>query len=132
MEVTSSFLVLLSECQRVLTAPTFPTFVRLMCGWVLSHRCRFMTDLIWSSGSTRRGHHSKYHRFFNICPSKPVSSENRLPGLPIFSPWPGDGRATSHPPAKTTRSDPAKPPTRVLKRKYYAQKVRNLNLGVTP
>lgn len=65
MEVTSSFLVLLSEFQCVFTAPTFATFVRLMCGWVLSHRRRFVTDLIWSSGSTRRGHHSKYHRFFS-------------------------------------------------------------------
>lgn len=65
MEVTSSFLVLLSEFRCVFTVPTFPTFVSLMCGWVLSHRRRFVTDLIWSSGSTRRGHHSKYHRFFS-------------------------------------------------------------------
>jgi hypothetical protein len=65
MEVTSSFLILLSEFQCVFTVPTFATFVPLMCGWVLSHRRRFVTDLIWSSGSTRRGHHSKYHRFFS-------------------------------------------------------------------
>jgi len=36
-----------------------------MTGWVLSHRRRFVTELIWSSGSTRRGHHSCYHRFFS-------------------------------------------------------------------
>jgi hypothetical protein len=36
-----------------------------MCGWVLTHRRRFVTDLIWSSGSVRRGHHCKYHRFFS-------------------------------------------------------------------
>jgi hypothetical protein len=35
-----------------------------MAGWVLSHRRRFVTELIWSSGSTRRGHHSRYHNFF--------------------------------------------------------------------
>jgi hypothetical protein len=35
-----------------------------MTGWVLSHRRRFVTELIWSSGSTHRGHHSCYHNFF--------------------------------------------------------------------
>jgi hypothetical protein len=65
VEATSTFLVLLAEFQCVFTTPTFATFLRLMCGWVLSHRRRFVTDLIWSSGSTRRGHHSKYHRFFS-------------------------------------------------------------------
>lgn len=65
MEVTSSFLVLLSEFQCVFTAPTFVTFLRLMTGWVLTHRRRFVTDLIWSSGSTHVGHHSRYHRFFS-------------------------------------------------------------------
>jgi hypothetical protein len=65
MEVTPSFVVLLSEFQCVFTAPSFVTFLRLMSGWVLSHRRRFVTDLIWSSGSTRKGHYSKYHRFFS-------------------------------------------------------------------
>jgi len=36
-----------------------------MTGWVLSHRRRFVTDLIWSSGCTRIGHRSRYHRFFS-------------------------------------------------------------------
>jgi hypothetical protein len=36
-----------------------------MTGWVLSHRRRFVTELIWSSGCTRWGHHSCYHRFFS-------------------------------------------------------------------
>jgi hypothetical protein len=36
-----------------------------MTGWVLSHRRRFVTELIWSSGSTHRGHHSRYHNFFS-------------------------------------------------------------------
>jgi hypothetical protein len=31
----------------------------------LSNRRRFVTDLIWSSGSTHKGHHSRYHRFFS-------------------------------------------------------------------
>jgi hypothetical protein len=65
MEATSTFLILLAEFQCVFTKPTFATFLRLMSGWVLSHRRRFVTELIWSSGSTRTGHHSKYHRFFS-------------------------------------------------------------------
>jgi SRSO17 transposase len=65
MECTQSFANLLSVFQCVFTAPTFPIFVSLMTGWVLSHRRRFVTDLIISSGSTRRGHYCRYHRFFS-------------------------------------------------------------------
>ena len=65
MECTGSFTSLLSEFQCVFTQPTFQIFVCLMTGWVLSHRRRFVTDLIWSSGCTRKGHHSRYHRFFS-------------------------------------------------------------------
>lgn len=65
MEVTSSFVTLLSEFECVFTAPSFLIFVDLMSGWVLSHRHRYITDLIWSSGSTGKGHHSRYHRFFS-------------------------------------------------------------------
>jgi SRSO17 transposase len=65
MECTQSFTNLLSEFQCVFTAPSFQTFLYLMTGWVLSHRRRFVTELIWSSGCTRRGHHSGYHRFFS-------------------------------------------------------------------
>ena len=65
MECTESFTSLLSEFQCVFTVPSFQTFLYLMTGWVLSHRRRFVTELIWSSGCTRRGHHSCYHRFFS-------------------------------------------------------------------
>lgn len=65
MQVTQSFLDLLSEFQCVFTAPSFVNYVALMTGWVLSNRHRFVTELIWSSGCTRKGHHSKYHRFFS-------------------------------------------------------------------
>ena len=65
MELTQSFVALLCEFAPVFTVPSFVTYVRLMTGWVLSHRRRFVTDLIWSSGSTRNGHHSRYHRFFS-------------------------------------------------------------------
>jgi len=65
MECTSSFTALLWELRGVFTQPSFQIFLSLMTGWVLSHRRRFVTELIWSSGSTRRGHHSRYHNFFS-------------------------------------------------------------------
>ena len=65
MECTPSFHELLSAFRCVFTEPTFPIFVSLMTGWVLSHRRRFVTDLIISSGCVHKGHHSRYHRFFS-------------------------------------------------------------------
>lgn len=65
MECTSSFTALLCEFRSVFTQPSFQIFLYLMAGWVLSPRRRFVTELIWSSGSTRRGHHSRYHNFFS-------------------------------------------------------------------
>jgi len=65
MECTESFKTLLFEFRCVFTAPTFQIFVYLMTGWVLTHRRRFVTELIWSSGCVHRGHHSRYHRFFS-------------------------------------------------------------------
>jgi len=44
---------------------SFPIFVELVTGWVLSHRHRFITDLIVSSGSVGKRHFSNYHRFFS-------------------------------------------------------------------
>jgi len=64
MDVTGSFVALLNEFRSVFTAPTFLIFVQLMTGWVLSHRRRFVTELILSSGSVDNGHFSRYHRFF--------------------------------------------------------------------
>jgi hypothetical protein len=49
----------------VFTAPSFATFQLLMVGWILSHRHRYVTDLIISSDSVENGHFSDYHRFFS-------------------------------------------------------------------
>ncbi len=65
MQCTASFMTLLSEFRCVFTQPSFQLFLCLMTRWVLSHRRGFVTELIWSSGSTRRGHHSRCHRFFS-------------------------------------------------------------------
>lgn len=65
MECTITFMVLLQEFQPVFTAPSFATFRLLMSGWILSHRHRYVTDLIISSDSVGNGHFSDYHRFFS-------------------------------------------------------------------
>lgn len=65
MELTSTFLSLLEEFRCVFTRPTYVTFVAMVTGWCLSHRRRFVTELILSSGSVRRGHYTRYHRFFS-------------------------------------------------------------------
>jgi hypothetical protein len=65
MEVTSSFLVLLEHFRPVFTTPTFATFLALVSGWIVSHRHRYITDLIFASGQLHRNHWSCYHRFFS-------------------------------------------------------------------
>lgn len=65
MDVTGPFAQLLDIFQDVFTAPSFARFVRVMTGWVMSPRRRFITDTIVSSDSTDQGHFSSYHRLFS-------------------------------------------------------------------
>ena len=65
MQLTQSFVSLLQEFRCVFTNPTYVTFVALMTGWVYSFRHRYVTELIQASDCTRKGHHSRYHRFFS-------------------------------------------------------------------
>lgn len=65
MQLTQSFVSLLQEFRCVFTSPSYATFLALMTGWLLSYRHRYVTELIQSSDCTRKGHHSRYHRFFS-------------------------------------------------------------------
>lgn len=65
MEVTQSFALLLAEFRCVFTVPSSNTFVTVIIGWVLSYRHRFVTELIQSTFSVGKGHHSRFHRFFS-------------------------------------------------------------------
>jgi hypothetical protein len=65
MELTQSFFDLLANFIPVFTEPTFRTFGQICSGWVLSHRHRFITDIIFSSGNVAKGHWSRFHRFFS-------------------------------------------------------------------
>ena len=49
MQLTQSFVSFLQDFQCVFTQPSFGTFVTLMTGWILSHRHRYVTELIQSS-----------------------------------------------------------------------------------
>src|SRR6202453_4547583 len=65
MELTQSFGNLLQHFMAVFTVPTFQTFLQICHGWVLSHRHRFITDVIFSGGNVGNGHWSRFHRFFS-------------------------------------------------------------------
>ena len=56
MELTSSFVVLLQHFAPVFTEPTFRTFGQIATGWILSHRHRYITDIIFSGGHLDDGH----------------------------------------------------------------------------
>src|ERR1700682_1497824 len=65
MELTSSFVVLLQQFLPVFTAPTFQTFVQVVAGWLLSHRHRYITEVIFAGGNLLNGHWCRFHRFFS-------------------------------------------------------------------
>jgi hypothetical protein len=65
MELTQSFLDLLAQFAPVFTEPTFRTFTQICCGWILSHRHRYITDIIFSGGNLADGHWCRFHRFFS-------------------------------------------------------------------
>jgi DDE superfamily endonuclease len=64
MQLTPTFRTLLLRFRSVFTAPTFATFLHLATGWCLSHRHRYVTEMIQAAGAVSDGHHSRYHRFF--------------------------------------------------------------------
>jgi DDE superfamily endonuclease len=65
VQLTSSFLDLLQHFTPVFTSPTFATFVAVVTGWTLSHRHRYVTDVIFSGGHVGDGHWCRFHRFFS-------------------------------------------------------------------
>jgi len=65
MELTPSFVALLQHLLPVFTAPTFQTFLQIATGWLLSHRQRFITEVIFAGGNVDNGHWCRFHRFFS-------------------------------------------------------------------
>jgi SRSO17 transposase len=65
MELTLSFVALLQHFASGFTAPTFQTFVVVVTGWIVSHRHRYVTEVIFAAGRVGKGHWCRYHRFFS-------------------------------------------------------------------
>lgn len=65
MELTRSFVLLLQDFLPVFTAPTFQTFIQVVTGWMLSHRHRYVTEVIFAGGNVDNGHWCRFHRFFS-------------------------------------------------------------------
>ena len=63
--LTPSFVALLQDFSPVFTAPTFQTFSWIVTGWILSHRHRYITEVIFSCGHVGIGHWCRFHRFFS-------------------------------------------------------------------
>ena len=65
MELTASFVEQLQHFAPVFTTPTFQTFSEIVTGWVLSHRHRYVTEVIFAGGNVGNGHWCRFHRFFS-------------------------------------------------------------------
>ena len=65
MELTASFVDLLQHFIPVFTTPTFQTFLEITTGWLLSHRHRYVTEVIFAGGNIGNGHWCRFHRFFS-------------------------------------------------------------------
>jgi DDE superfamily endonuclease len=65
MELTPSFVALLQVFSPAFTAPTFRTLSWIVTGWILSHRHRYITEVIFSCGKVGIGHWCRFHRFFS-------------------------------------------------------------------
>lgn len=65
MELTPSFVDLLQVFSPVFTAPTLRTLSWIVTGWILSHRHRYITEVIFSCGKVGFGHWCRFHRFFS-------------------------------------------------------------------
>lgn len=65
MELTQSFLDLLPDFAPIFTSPSFITFIEILTGWILSHRHRYITEIIFAGGNVDNGHWSRFHRFFS-------------------------------------------------------------------
>jgi hypothetical protein len=65
MELTASFIEQLQHFAPLFTTPTFQTFLEITTGWLLSHRHRYVTEVIFAGGNIGNGHWCRFHRFFS-------------------------------------------------------------------
>ena len=65
MELTPSFVALLQVFSPAFTVPTFRTLSWIVTGWILTHRQRYINEVIFSCGKVGIGHWCRFHRFFS-------------------------------------------------------------------
>ena len=64
LTLVPSFVDLLQPLTCAMTAPTFQSFMTLLCGWVFARRCT-VTGMILAARAQGEKHHSAYHRVFS-------------------------------------------------------------------
>ena len=64
VSLVPSFIDLLQPLSFVMTAPSFQSFLTLLCGWVFARRCT-VTGMIVAADAVGTKHHSAYHRLFS-------------------------------------------------------------------
>src|SRR4051794_15841838 len=89
MELTPSFVALLQVFSPAFTAPTFRTFSWIVTGWILSHRHRYITEVIFSCGKVGIGHWCRFHRFFSHAAWDLDELSNPLANPVLPTPAPG-------------------------------------------
>ena len=62
--IPASLKSVLSSFEDCFTKPSFGNFAHLVTGWLLCRSRRWITRVLVAGSSKRRGHHSRYHRFF--------------------------------------------------------------------
>ncbi len=65
MEPTDSIVDLLRHFGPIFTSSGYVTFAAVVTGRILSHRRRYVTDVIFFSGNGGNGHWWRFHHFFS-------------------------------------------------------------------
>jgi hypothetical protein len=63
--IVASFAVMLQAFAPCFTAPSYSSFVTLMCGWVLNLRRHTVTQTVQAANAVEQKHISSFHRFFS-------------------------------------------------------------------
>ena len=87
MEFVPSFMLLLQELNKIMTAPTFANFLVIAYGWVFARR-RTVTAMIQAAEAVGAKHHSVFHRFFAA--ARWSLDELGLAVFALVQPWLGE------------------------------------------
>jgi len=63
--IPRSLQIILDSFSGCFTRPSFGNFTHLVAGWILCRSRRWITNVFAAGSSRKRGHHSRYYRFFS-------------------------------------------------------------------